>query len=65
MKRLWRVRKKSWTSQSTVRNLVALRPSKETLIEVPGTLESGHIYFLYRPKIDHGDDVGSIDDISK
>jgi hypothetical protein len=30
-----------------------------------GTLESGHIYFLYRPKIDHGDDVGSIDDISK
>ena len=30
-----------------------------------GTLESGHIYFLYRPKIDHGEDVGSIDDISK
>jgi hypothetical protein len=30
-----------------------------------GTLESGHIYFLYRPKIDHGDDVGSLDDISK
>lgn len=33
--------------------------------DVSGTLESGHIYFLYRPKIDHGDDVGSIDDISK
>ena len=33
--------------------------------DISGTLESGHIYFLYRPKIDHGDDVGSIDDISK
>ena len=30
-----------------------------------GTLESGHIYFLYRPKLDKGDDVESIDDISK
>ncbi|RSH94616.1 hypothetical protein EHS25_004420 [Saitozyma podzolica] len=29
-----------------------------------GTLERGHIYFLYRPKID-ADEVESIDDISK
>ncbi|WRT65621.1 uncharacterized protein IL334_002566 [Kwoniella shivajii] len=29
-----------------------------------GTLESGHIYFLYRPKIEK-DDAQSIDDISK
>lgn len=31
---------------------------------IEGTLESGHIYFLYRPKIDT-EDVDSIDDISK
>ena len=29
-----------------------------------GTLESGHVYFMYRPKIDTND-VESIDDISK
>lgn len=29
-----------------------------------GTLESGHIYFLYRPKID-ATDVESLDDVSK
>lgn len=29
-----------------------------------GTLESGHVYFLYRPKIDV-DEVDSIDDVSK
>ncbi|ORY27465.1 hypothetical protein BCR39DRAFT_538148 [Naematelia encephala] len=29
-----------------------------------GTLETGHIYFLYRPKID-ADEVESIDDVSK
>lgn len=29
-----------------------------------GTLESGHIYFLYRPKIDV-EDVESVDDVSK
>ena len=40
----------------------AKKPQADVIL---GTLESGHIYFLYRPKIDHGDDVGSIDDISK
>jgi hypothetical protein len=35
-----------------------------TLTPRQGTLERGHIYFLYRPKID-ADEVESIDDISK
>lgn len=35
-----------------------------TLTPSPGTLERGHIYFLYRPKIDAAE-VESIDDISK
>jgi hypothetical protein len=38
--------------------------ARPTLTPRPGTLERGHIYFLYRPKID-ADEVESIDDISK
>lgn len=44
----------------TQRPLLVIAP----LPELSGTLEAGHIYFLYRPKIDV-DDVESVDDVSK
>ncbi|ORX33671.1 hypothetical protein BD324DRAFT_639126 [Kockovaella imperatae] len=41
-------------------------PHLSGILEEPkhGTLESGHIYFLYRPKVD-AEEVDSVDDISK
>lgn len=58
-----RSRKIPLEQSSTSRSTVSLAPAGLELNR-QGTLESGHIYFMYRPKID-ADEVEGIDDISK